>query len=244
MPRLGATLRILSANLFNGGADAGAFAELASRAGADVVAVQELGHEQAEALSAVYPHGRLEPGTDYQGGGIALLRPGEVARLPLRGRDGFRAELAPGAWPQLTAALEIVNVHVFAPHAHGGLGLLRRRPQLADLERHLRASPGQPRVVVGDFNATPSWPLYWRMRRMMEDAAVRVARRSGERPRRTWGPRHGSPRLLRIDHGFVAGVEAEAFRVLEIPGSDHSAIVLDVAVGGESQLAVGEGRFR
>jgi endonuclease/exonuclease/phosphatase family metal-dependent hydrolase len=226
----------------NGGADPGAFAELARRAGADVVAVQELGHEQAEALSAVYPHGRLEPDTNHRGGGIALARPAEVARLPLHGRDGFRVELAPGAWPQLAAALEIVSVHVFAPHA--GLGLLRRWPQLADLERHLRAAPGRPRVVVGDFNATPLWPVYWRMRRWMEDAAVRVARRAGERPRRTWGPGPGSRRLLRIDHGFVAGVETEAFRVLEVPGSDHSAIVLDVSVREASQAALGEQRFR
>jgi endonuclease/exonuclease/phosphatase family metal-dependent hydrolase len=205
-----------------------------------VVAVQELGHEQAEALSAVYPHGRLEPRTDHQGGGIALARPGEVRRLPLRERDAFRVELEPGGWPQLATSLEIVNVHVFAPHSQGGLGLLRRRPQLQDLERHLRATPGRPRVVVGDFNATPLWPVYRRMRRLMEDAAVCVARREGERPRRTWGPRPGSPRLLRIDHGFVDGVEAEAFRVLEIAGSDHSAIVLDVAVSAE----LGEERFR
>jgi len=62
-----------------------------------------------------------------------------------------------------------------------------------------------------------------------------VARRQGERPRRTWAPRPWMPRLLRIDHGFVSGVALEAFRVVPVPDSDHSAILLDVALG--------EGRF-
>ncbi|NNL64688.1 MAG: hypothetical protein HKP30_00455, partial [Myxococcales bacterium] len=110
------------------------------------------------------------------------------------------------------------------------LGLLRRRPQFTDLKRHL-AEPAQGgRVVVGDFNSTPAWPLYWGMKARMQDAAVAVAERRGERPARTWGPWFRAPRLLRIDHGFVSGVEPEGFRVLEIPGSDHSAVLLDVGI--------------
>ena len=123
-------------------------------------------------------------------------------------------------------------MHVYAPHADYGLGLLRRRPQLRDLTRHLTESPRGARVMVGDFNSTPLWPVYRSVRSHMDDAAVAVAERRGERPARTWGPWHGAPRLLRIDHGFVAGAEPEAFRVVEVPGSDHSAVVLDVALRG------------
>ena len=83
-------------------------------------------------------------------------------------------------------------------------------------------------MLVGDFNSTPLWPAYHRVCARMNDAALMVARRRGERPARTWGPWSGAPRLLRIDHGFVAGAEPEGFRVVEVPGSDHSAVVLDV----------------
>jgi endonuclease/exonuclease/phosphatase family metal-dependent hydrolase len=227
---LGNTIRILSANLWNGAADPEGFAALATRLQADVVAVQELAAAQAEALAAVFPHGHLDPRDDFNGGGIASARPAEVTRLPIRRRDGFRAELSPEHWPELHAPLEIYGVHLDAPHTDFGLGLLRRRPQYRDLARHLDAPYRAGRVVVGDFNATPSWPLYWRMSSRMQDAALMVARRRGERPARTWGPWPGAPRLLRIDHGFLAGVEAESFRIVEIPGSDHSAVLLDVAL--------------
>ena len=225
---LGSTIRILSANLWTGAADPDAFVALAEELAADVVAVQELSHDQAEALAAAFPHGRLEPSEDVEGAGVALRRPGEVERLALRRRDGFRVALSPADWPELHAPLEVIGVHLIAPHARFGLGLLRRRPQFADLKRHLQAPAPGGRVVVGDFNSTPAWPLYWGMKARMQDAAVAVAERQGERPARTWGPWSGAPRLLRIDHGFVSGVEAEGFRVVAVPGSDHSAVLLEV----------------
>jgi len=220
----------VSANLLAGGADAEGFASLAVGLGADVVAVQELGHEQAEALAARFPHGRLAPRADYDGSGIALARPGRVEPVPIAGRGAHRAILEPDAWPELAAPLEVLGVHVFAPHAGSGLGLLRRRPQLRDLLDVLaRPAPGG-RVLVGDFNATPAWPVYRRVAARMEDAARTVARREGRRPERTWSPRPEGARLLRIDHGFVDGLVPEAFRVVPVAGSDHRALVLDVSV--------------
>jgi len=233
---VGATIRIVSANLLAGGADPDAFAGLAARLEADVVAVQELAPDQADALAARFPHGLLAPRHDFDGGGIALARPAEVATLPLAQRRGFRVTLDPSGWPELTEPLEILNVHVYAPHASGGLGLFRRWPQFRDLASALDRPAPTGRVVVGDFNATPLWPVYWGMAARMEDAARTLAQREGRRPARTWGPRLGGPAVLRIDHGFVAGVRPERFQGDPIEGSDHRAVVLDVAVG--------EGRFR
>ena len=76
-------LRLISANLRCGRADAEAFAELVERERAAVVAVQELGPRQAEALAALLPHGKLEPTPDGVGMGVALRRPGAVERLAL-----------------------------------------------------------------------------------------------------------------------------------------------------------------
>jgi endonuclease/exonuclease/phosphatase family metal-dependent hydrolase len=90
------------------------------------------------------------------------------------------------------------------------------------------AAPPPARVLVGDFNSTPYWPLYSRMASQFTDAAVAAAKRTGRSLRPTWGPWPGSPKLFRIDHGFVRGVEVEDFQVFEIAGSDHSALVIDL----------------
>ncbi|MFO0689836.1 MAG: hypothetical protein U0900_14155 [Myxococcota bacterium] len=71
------------------------------------------------------------------------------------------------------------------------------------------------------------WPLYRRLARQMRDGALEVARREGRRVQATWGPKPESPRLLRIDHAFVQGLEVEGFRVVTIPGSDHSGILME-----------------
>lgn len=232
----------MSANLLAGAAEAEAFAALAARLGADAVVVQELAPAQAEALAEHFPHGRLAPRSDYDGGGIALARPAPVETLPLAERDAYRTVLEPGTWPQLDAPLEILGVHVYAPHAHRGRGLLRRPPQLRNLLAQLeRPAPAAGRILVGDFNATPLWPVYRRVASRMEDAARTVARRERRRPQRTWGLNPGGRAMLRIDHAFVEGVVPERFQVVPVAGSDHRAVVLDVAVG---RSAVGEGRFR
>ena len=239
---MGETLRILSANLWNGGADPDAFAELVVREHVDVVAVQELTPEQAEALGAVMPHGELHPARDFGGMGVAMRQPGKLTRVPVPHRDARAVALSPDDWPKLDAPIEIVNVHIMAPHVFKPqLGLRWRGPQMTALERYLAARSVPQRVVVGDFNATPAWPVYRRMAAQSTDAAAAVAERTGVRTRATWGPWFGAPRLARIDHAFVSGVEVEAFRVLEIAGSDHSAIVLDVTVAAAGGRVVREG---
>jgi endonuclease/exonuclease/phosphatase family metal-dependent hydrolase len=220
-----ARLRLVTANLSNGRADAGAFAAMVADLGADVVAVQELSVAQADALALVLPHGKLEPARDYNGMGIALREPAPVSRVPMPHRDGWLAEVPlDGGEP-----LEVVNVHVLAPHALPiPRSFLVRRGQLRALEQHLDASPRARRVVLGDLNSSPLWPFYRRLARRLRDAADEAARRHGGRPARTWGPVPGGPRLYRIDHALVAGVEVVAVRVAGVRGSDHAALVVDV----------------
>jgi endonuclease/exonuclease/phosphatase (EEP) superfamily protein YafD len=197
---------------------------------ADVVAVQELAAPQAEALGAVLPFGRLDPAKDFTGMGIARRSPGVVTRLPLARRDAYLTEIDPAGG----AAIELVNVHVLAPHAGPPWrALATRRAQLRGLDAHLAASPGRRRVLGGDLNATPLWPVYRRLRRRLQDGAWDAVRGNGGWPRRTWGPWPGAPRLLRIDHVLVCGVTVTAVRVVHVPGSDHSALVVDLVHVGE-----------
>jgi endonuclease/exonuclease/phosphatase (EEP) superfamily protein YafD len=221
-------LRLISANLRYGGADPDAFADLVRREDAAVVAVQELGPRIAETLGALLPHGKLEPTPEGLGMGVALRRPATVQRLPLPHRDARVARLEPEDWPELRERVEILNVHISAPHTRVPYSWRDRRGQVAGLEAYLASARG-PRAMVGDFNATPLWPAYRRLAGWLDDAAVRAARREGRAPARTWGPTPHAPRLLRIDHLLVDALEVRAFRVVPLPGSDHSAVVVDLA---------------
>ena len=86
--------------------------------------------------------------------------------------------------------------------------------------------------MVGDFNATPIWPVYRAMAAVLEDLALTHARATGRRPRRTW-PSWPEPlgwfRFLRIDHCFGHGLEVHHCEVVDLPGSDHKGLLLDLA---------------
>ena len=227
---MGSRLRLISANLLNGGAAAQAFADLVTALGADVVAVQEIGPEQAAALTRALPYGSVQPARDHTGMGIALRHPGTMRCVPLGNGHASIAVLDPAHWPGAPAAIEVINVHISAPHLRPFWRTVRRRrDQLRRLSEYLDAVPRHARVLLGDLNATPLWPLYRRLASRLSDAAIEAARRRGVRSAPTWGPWPGGPRLARIDHALVHGVLVEDFQVVRIDGSDHSAIVLDVS---------------
>jgi len=225
---LAGSIRVLSGNLWWGRADPDGLVDLIRDHQIDVFAAQELGPENAEAIASELPHGELEPHDQFQGMGIALRHPGKYERVPMHFRDARRVVLDPNDWPGLERSIDLVNVHFHAPHAIRPFpSLLVRRRQAVDFERFLAENPSNARAVVGDYNATPQWPLYQRFARMFTDAAIHVAQREGRNVASTWGPRPGFPRLLRIDHALVRGLEVESFEVVTIPGSDHSGLVFE-----------------
>ena len=224
------TLRLVSANLGNGAAEADAFADLMEHLQPDVAAVQEITPLQARALAGVLPYGGLAPSWHFAGMGIALRKPGRVRPLRLGYRHAWIAEVASGGG----RSVEVINVHIRAPHLRPiGRTIHLRRQQLRAIEAYLAVASDDPRAIVGDLNSTPRWPLYRRLARKLTDAAVVGARRNGGRPERTWTPSPGIPRLFRIDHIFVGGLEVDDFRVVPIKGSDHCVVVADVRIRTE-----------
>jgi endonuclease/exonuclease/phosphatase (EEP) superfamily protein YafD len=221
-------LRVMTANLWFRRSDPAALMRALEEVQPDVLAVQELGPEQAEAIASVLPHGLLDPRDDYEGMGIALLHPAPVTSIALPRRDARVARLAPGTWPGLEAPVEIVNVHVLAPHALPPWRTWQTRfRQVRGLVRWLDANPHGARVVCGDLNATPAWPAYRRFAERLTDVVRAHAERSGSKPAATWGPWHGAPRLLRIDHVFASGGRVIDLRTVPLRSSDHSALVVD-----------------
>lgn len=231
-PRPSGAIRLLTANLFHDRADPEAFAAQLRELAVDVACFQEVGARQAAAIARVLPHGKLEPGAtrrDYDGMGIAARRPLEVRRLALPRQDARIATLSPDDWPELGGALEIVNLHIQAPHTFPQWRAFAvRRAQLAALLPYLGATPDAKRVVCGDLNATPLWPAYRALAARLPDLALEHAALSRSFPRRTWGPWPGSPRALRIDHVLGNGVLAADVQVLRVRGSDHSALLVDL----------------
>jgi endonuclease/exonuclease/phosphatase family metal-dependent hydrolase len=225
-------IRLITANLYHDRAEPAALTALLEALAVDVACVQELGARQASAIARVLPYGKLEAGAtarDHDGMGIAARRPLACSRLVLPKRDARIAELAPSAWPELGARLELVNVHIQAPHLWPQWrALALRRAQLAALLPYLDATPDAARIVCGDFNATPLWPVYRALGARLSDLAHEYGSHRNEPPARTWGPWPGSPRLLRIDHVWGAGVIAAQVRVVPLVGGDHSAVVVDL----------------
>lgn len=222
-------LRVMTANLWAERSDPAALARLLEEEQPDVLAVQELGPAQAEAIASVLPYGRLEPRRDCEGLGIALRHPAEVTLLQLPRRDARIARLAPGTWPGLEVQVEVVNVHVVAPHSLPPWRTFATRfAQVRGLGRWLDANPHPARIVCGDLNATPLWPAYRHLASRLRDLAAAHAEAAGRPPARTWGPWHGAPRLLRLDHVLASGGRVIELRALSVAGSDHSALVVEL----------------
>lgn len=221
-----APLRALTANLYAENLDVDGFHGVLEELVPDVAMVQELSFEAAEVLAEFLPHGMLVPEVGTDGRGLALRAPADMELLPMVYRDALVARLEPPAWP---GSLEVINVHMANPIMWPPWRSIRARGrQLDSLFGHM-ALPGI-RLVAGDFNASPAWPVYRRMVDRLEDAAVTVGQNGGPSPARTWGPTPGFPRLLRIDHVFVEGVVPTDARVVPLPGSDHSALLVEIDV--------------
>jgi endonuclease/exonuclease/phosphatase family metal-dependent hydrolase len=168
--------------------------------------------------------------------GIALARPAQVRRLPLPRRDAWVADLSAAEWGP-HAPLEIMNLHIQAPHSlPPWRTFAERRGQIAGVAAYLDSVPCSRRVLVGDLNATPLWPAYRRLARHLTDEVLGHAERVGRPVRPTWGPWPGAPRLLRIDHVMGNGVTAVQVEPIRIVGSDHDALLVDLVASDNEEL--------
>lgn len=223
------SIRVFSGNLWWGRADSQALVEMIDRHEIDVFCAQELGWENAEAIVESLPFGRMEPKENFQGMGIALRHPADYEHIPLDYRPARHVTLNPSVWTGLSRPISLINVHFQAPHSTRPFPSSRvRAKQAAGIEAFVDANPSDARLMVGDYNATPAWPLYRRLARRFTDGAIQCAQREGRAVQRTWGPKPGTPRYLRIDHAMVQGLRVDNFRVVDIAGSDHSGLLFDI----------------
>ncbi|MEU7749211.1 endonuclease/exonuclease/phosphatase family protein [Nonomuraea sp. NPDC049158] len=222
----GRPLRVLTANLNGGRAEAQPVVDLVRRLNVDVLSLQELTWAERDRLEAaglakLLPYQVVEPemwGAD--GSGL-------YARHPLRERTGLFqpvghhmpvAEVAlPGG-----AAVEVVVVHPVAPVpstvAEWEAGVATLPPP---------AATGAPRILAGDFNATVDHAVF---RRLLATGYTDAAASTGHGLAPTWSVRRVLP-LVTIDHVLTdSRAGAADVHVYDVPGSDHRAVFADLRI--------------
>lgn len=229
-PSQSATVRVMTANIYLGLADATALAAAAS-SDADILAVQELTfdsmrHLANAGLDKEFPYRVLYPHDIASGAGLwsrypissAKPIPGfEMVFLSARLRvpgvavdPGILVAHMSGPWPQpITDWREDMN-------------LLPRAMKDAAMQAH-----GGAVVVAGDFNSTGSMSTFRQLlRNGYSDAA--------EQANAAWTPTYPSntsvPPVIEIDHVLLRNCVASAVKTLLIPGSDHRALVATVEI--------------
>lgn len=196
------------------------FARVIAEHDPDLVVVQELGPGPADVLASAYPHTHLRPALDFSGRGIATRFAGELGDIVMPGRVAVGGSLRIQG-----QVVRIAGVHLLNPVQFPWWKTAQQRGEQVDEVIRWTAGGTGPLVVVGDFNATKHWPAYQRIVTRLDDLVLGL----GKRPKPTWGYRPGWPKMLRIDHVFGEGLTATDIQTIDIEGSDHVAIVADLA---------------
>ncbi|GGM37949.1 hypothetical protein GCM10007977_044310 [Dactylosporangium sucinum] len=230
LPAGGQRLRVMTANVLWERGDMAALLEQAKTDDVDVLALQEANTSDLEAFDragadGLLPFRALHPAPRGRGTALFSRHPldGEpvVRRCPSGIQQVRATVLVPGAGPVV-----VESAHPCAPHS-GGTGCWAR-----DLADQPAAGDGPLRVLLGDFNATlDHGPLRRLLRRGYRDAAAERGR--GLVP--TWPfaivPRPLHLLAVTLDHVLVdrrIGVRDVAVR--PVPGSDHRAVVAELAL--------------
>ncbi|WP_461029919.1 endonuclease/exonuclease/phosphatase family protein, partial [Streptomyces sparsus] len=219
-----AQVRVLTANLEFGNATE-ALLETLRRERPHLVSVQECDSRCASALAApevraAYPH-RVIAGRE-PAEGSALL-----SVYPLRDEREIPASLS---MPSALARIGEVDVRVQVAHPMPPMpdSMTAWRAELASLREVAAARGGTRTVIAGDFNASADHAAF----RAVLDTGMRdSARLLGRSRTPTWPAATAPPLGAQIDHVLVSsGLVPVAASFLDLPGTDHRALLVDLAV--------------
>lgn len=216
----GKSLRVMSANLYLGRADAATVVKLVRDNRVDVLNLVEMTSAEVSALDkaglfGLLPYRVLHAAPGADGSGI-------VSRYPLTEENytGDSTAKQPSAEADLGGGtvVELVAVHPQSPDT----GVDQWERETKDLSR--AAGEHGLRILAGDFNATLDHAaLATVLSRGYHDAADE--RGDGLQP--TW-PADATP-LVTLDHVLVDKRAAvEDYRVFDVPGTDHRAVYAEV----------------
>jgi endonuclease/exonuclease/phosphatase (EEP) superfamily protein YafD len=218
----GSPLRVMSSNLLAGRADAQQLVNLVRENKVDVLSLLELTQPVVDRLTqaglfSLLPNTILHPArTGAAGSGLASRYP--LTKLGLSGpssgkQPSARLTLAGGS------VVDVVAAHPAAPTWSASVW----RTEFDNLPSPDFAGP--PRILAGDFNATLDHAI---LRDLLDSGYADAADRLGEGLSTTW-PSSGLVPPVAIDHVLVdRRVAVKAYRVLDVPGSDHHAVYAEL----------------
>lgn len=221
----GRPFRVMTANMMLGEADAKALVSFVRDHEVDALAVQELTSSLARELHAAgldeeLPHSALGPAPLSAGGGVWTRHPAErIRRAPdsLAGPLPAVSVRAPGG-----GRIAFYSVHPPPP-----TGPPETDEWESDLATIPEAGEGDPvTVIAGDFNATLDHDA---LREVIGGGYRDAADAAGVGLKPTWPSGRRFPPQVTIDHVLVderAGIAGAD--VLELPGSDHRAVVAEI----------------
>lgn len=217
----GTEVTIFSANLLEGAASPGPLISAIRRADPDIIALQEVTPANVAALRAA---GVMAKRPFIVGKpAIGPLGYVTISRWPLQVIAG--SGLSDGRWPEmhvLGTTMIFRNVHPRSQlHPESRVSW---RTNLADIP----GPRGRLRVVAGDFNATLDQRAF---RALVARGYHDAGATTGNGFKWTWVVSR-SGRLV-IDHVLVAPtIEVQHFDVVDLPGSDHNAVVTRIRLPG------------
>ncbi|KIU18366.1 endonuclease/exonuclease/phosphatase family protein [Mycolicibacterium llatzerense] len=226
----GTALRFLSANLRYGRAEAEPVVRYAEES-ADIVALQELtpaalARLEAAGLDRLFPYRALREMDEPGGVGIWSRYPITDIRID----DGFWLGMLavtvqiPGAG----SATTVMTVHLSAPWPDPLQGWRDDLARLADtLLKAAQASSG-PVLLAGDLNATPDMREF---RRLLRQGYRDAGAQAGAGVVRTHPADIVAPPVFAVDHILTRGYVATSVRTLQVPGSDHRALLAQLVAG-------------
>ena len=224
--RRGQPLAVMTANLRFGLADPVVLVALVKQHQVDVLATEELTPEAVELLRDAgleheLPYAELSAASGADGCGL-------WSRYPLTGLRPLRARFqSPGAL--ISTPSGAVAVRVLHPSATTLNGTALYRHDYSVLTSQVRALDRTvPTVLAGDFNASTDQSA---LRILMGGRFRDASELAGSGFQRTWSPNLGWPALLHLDHVLVdRQVDARFTEVLDLPGSDHRALLARLVV--------------
>ncbi len=237
----GVPLRIMSANLRAGGADATALVGLVREHRVDVLAIQEFTASAQEALAKagltdILPHAESHPAEGVVGSAV-------YSRLPLingtvRSNPGGFLQAVVTVVPPGAEHVDLESVHPVPPASRGSLsawagGLRQQTPATVD---------GPVRVLVGDFNATLD---HAELRRLLDTGYRDAASIVGKALTPTWpyfGPRTAITPKVTIDHVLAdRRIGVRSFEAFTLPRTDHRVILAELVIPSapEPDLPIG-----
>lgn len=227
----GVEIRVVSVNLRKGRADVQSVVDL-TRNDVDVIALSELTPDwvrqfYAAGMRDAFPYSLLVPAPDAGGMGIWSRYPlGNIS--PLKGGSMVAGRTAVPGTP---GGVVVAAVHVMNPLTFYGTAFDEWRSGIAAVSERMgdlaQKAETAPVVVAGDFNSTPDMRQF---RDLLDDGYCDAASQTVS----GWSPTFPSgrrvPPLITIDHILTRGAHPTSVRSVEIPRTDHRALLATIVV--------------